>query len=591
MNIVLIVGSYYPKYSAVGKCMGNIADDICRTHNVTVLAEQNVYNQSASDMYNGHKILRVSTKRATSDLNNQFLKSKNERPGFLYDVIREKNRVFGVLKRLLSYKTIDGELERKYIEALNSIDEKIDIIIPACRPFESITAALEYKKKHLDTEIIPFVFDLFANNINLNINSVNLKIKRKANTALEREMFIHSKAVLCVDNWTKYIHTQFADFEPKAFRVEHPLLLDKRRSIPNRDGSNIHIFHSEPIKNITQIHTGILEIIHGIPDNHLVFDFFGNGDISALLDKYNQRNNISYSQDLSLSDIDTLQNNADCILLAGNKHDEYQKRLNRVLTAVLSGKPIIYLKSDPSDPVLALLDRYPNKIVVDSSEADACDAIKTFIVDNYQRKLAFNDIYHMLLNDDPAVLDSFIQYANDNHRDFNIIFAGALHTGYVEPNYILKALSEPMLARVNAVFYSSGSGVKALDTCGLNNVRHFEWVSRDELENIYYNADALLSISEKSGTQISSKIFDYMSFDKPIIHIYFHDDDVNLKYLRHYNNCLCLKGESVREIDLKILLIFLLTKDSRQSWPIHEKVLLECTPGYICSLIESIIQA
>lgn len=43
--------------------------------------------------------------------------------------------------------------------------------------------------------------------------------------------------------------------------------------------------------------------------------------------------------------------------------------------------------------------------------------------------------------------------------------------------------------------------------------------------------------------QISSKIFEYMSMGKPILHIYYSDTDVNLSYLKRYPLALCLKAD------------------------------------------------
>ena len=48
-NIVIIVGSYFPNYSAVGKCMGNIADVLAQKNSVTVICEQNILTQKQTE--------------------------------------------------------------------------------------------------------------------------------------------------------------------------------------------------------------------------------------------------------------------------------------------------------------------------------------------------------------------------------------------------------------------------------------------------------------------------------------------------------------------------------------------------------------
>ena len=53
----------------------------------------------------------------------------------------------------------------------------------------------------------------------------------------------------------------------------------------------------------------------------------------------------------------------------------------------------------------------------------------------------------------------------------------------------------------------------------------------------------LISVAERSGLQLSSKIFDYISQGKPIIHFYKSDVDVNCKVLQNYPLVLCIKED------------------------------------------------
>ena len=42
---------------------------------------------------------------------------------------------------------------------------------------------------------------------------------------------------------------------------------------------------------------------------------------------------------------------------------------------------------------------------------------------------------------------------------------------------------------------------------------------------------------------MSSKIFSYIATGKPIVHIYYAEDDVNVAYLKHYPLALCLHAK------------------------------------------------
>ena len=60
MHIVFIVGSYYPNYSAVGKCVGNVADVLAKENKVTVICEKSTLDQQDKEIYNNQTILRTT---------------------------------------------------------------------------------------------------------------------------------------------------------------------------------------------------------------------------------------------------------------------------------------------------------------------------------------------------------------------------------------------------------------------------------------------------------------------------------------------------------------------------------------------------
>lgn len=115
--------------------------------------------------------------------------------------------------------------------------------------------------------------------------------------------------------------------------------------------------------------------------------------------------------------------------------------------------------------------------------------------------------------------------------------------GYVDAQYIIDIFSCELLKNCSLDFYSAGNGVEAVKKA-TKNITLKGWVDKTRLEKAYDKADAFISIAEKNGKQMSSKIFEYMSYGKPIIHIYYVDDDVNLKYLKQYSKALCIKASA-----------------------------------------------
>lgn len=140
----------------------------------------------------------------------------------------------------------------------------------------------------------------------------------------------------------------------------------------------------------------------------------------------------------------------------------------------------------------------------------------------------------------------------------------------------------------NVLFYSSGSAAIDVERAHLNNVKLSGWVSQPMLIDIYKSADCFISIAERKGKQISSKIFEYMSYGKPIIHIYFSDEDRNVQYLKSYPNAFCLKvNENDIEKDRCLVKQFIRCRRNIQVISLNESILKKCTPIYISNLLTS----
>ena len=86
---------------------------------------------------------------------------------------------------------------------------------------------------------------------------------------------------------------------------------------------------------------------------------------------------------------------------------------------------------------------------------------------------------------------------------------------------------------------------------------------------------------------MSSKIFDYMSFGKPIIHFYFNDNDVNVPWLKHYNNAFCIKISNNTKNDLsKHIGLFILSRSGRVDYSCFNDIeLMKCRPEYVAQFI------
>lgn len=73
------------------------------------------------------------------------------------------------------------------------------------------------------------------------------------------------------------------------------------------------------------------------------------------------------------------------------------------------------------------------------------------------------------------------------------------------------------------------------------------FMNHDELVEKISSADILINIGNNLSTMVPSKIFEYMSFLKPIISTYDIEDEPSVKYLNNYPMALLLSGKSTPE--------------------------------------------
>lgn len=160
-------------------------------------------------------------------------------------------------------------------------------------------------------------------------------------------------------------------------------------------------------------------------------------------------------------------------------------------------------------------------------------------------------------------------------------FTGSL-ISTVEPSYVCELLAQDACTGLTAIFHTNTS-IQARFLDGCRNVVRKNWVSVDGLERAWSEADCLLSIAEKRGRQMSSKIFSYMATGKPIVHIYYAEDDVNVSYLKRYPLALCLRAEEDSlGSNSRLLALWLVWSLGRTvPWDSIAEEFAEMLPGYV----------
>ena len=132
-----------------------------------------------------------------------------------------------------------------------------------------------------------------------------------------------------------------------------------------------------------------------------------------------------------------------------------------------------------------------------------------------------------------------------NPTKIDLVYAGSFDLKLRNPTYFFKTLEESSIKnKICLNMYTFGN-------CGAI-VGEYHRVLKDTLHDhgrvpmetafgAMNNADILVSIGNNAKNEVPSKLFDYLSFGKPIIHFYFVDEDAYIEYLRPYPYALCLK--------------------------------------------------
>lgn len=406
MHYVFIVGNYYPSYSAVGRCMGNIASELSKFNNVTVICLKNSLSQMDNEIYNNQKLIRVSTpfglkvlKETADDQTGRTVREAKRQ-------IRRFQRAAG---RLLAGSSVDNQLVSVYGRALESIDERIDVIIPTCSPFDSVVAALNYKKNHRDVVLCPCLFDLFSENNNLNLNKLNKKIKYPKNILLEKSMFEESRAVFHVDNWSSHIEKAFPSFLEKCKCIEHPLLLmdpeagAREKAVDDK----IHAVYMGVVDTKIRNPEKALAIIDRINDSNIIFDFYAYGSAQDILGLYSDKNQrIVFWGKVDSGTADKKRNDADILVSIGNS--DYSQTPSKLIEYIATGKPILHFAKDMNDPAIKLLNKYPNSMIVDVSRDTDTEEIRAFILNKSGEIVDFNEIRSIFKSADPHFITNEI---------------------------------------------------------------------------------------------------------------------------------------------------------------------------------------
>lgn len=139
----------------------------------------------------------------------------------------------------------------------------------------------------------------------------------------------------------------------------------------------------------------------------------------------------------------------------------------------------------------------------------------------------------------------------------NIVYAGYLYLPDRNPTYIIRLLSSLNNNNIRLIFIGKsdiGQIIENEKKSFNGEILKLDFLPHDQLPGILKGADALLHLGVSNDNAISGKIFEYMSYGKPIICTYFKEKEATLPYLAKYPLSCCINSTVSSFEDAKIQL-------------------------------------
>jgi len=196
----------------------------------------------------------------------------------------------------------------------------------------------------------------------------------------------------------------------------------------------------------------------------------------------------------------------------------------------------------------------------------------------------------------------FTNFNNDTKQfcnpfdKYNIqwVYSGTLYLGGRDPEYLCKIFTELNNKYNNRLhFYSRGNCehiiIKYQDKSNDTIVRH-GYVDRHEMLQAISYADILISIGNQESDMIPSKIFEYISTGKKIIHFYKSFNDSSIVYYKDYANVLLINENDNFFENINAIKKFIYHKQNDILVDNLKKIYIKNTPEYTVNFIKKILE-
>lgn len=174
----------------------------------------------------------------------------------------------------------------------------------------------------------------------------------------------------------------------------------------------------------------------------------------------------------------------------------------------------------------------------------------------------------------------------------HFVYSGSLAEAYRNPQYLCQLFTEiNKNERYCLHFYSKGceNFLEQLNEKE-NGIMLHGYVSREEALGSMLDADVLVSIGNRVSDMIPSKIFEYMSAGRKIIHLFQNEKDAALPYLKQYPYALLIDENGDFNSNVKNVIEFVNKDDPEMSFDEMASLFEENRPMYTVRQMDDILK-
>ncbi|MEA4820738.1 MAG: hypothetical protein VB122_00665, partial [Erysipelotrichales bacterium] len=241
--------------------------------------------------------------------------------------------------------------------------------------------------------------------------------------------------------------------------------------------------------------------------------------------------------------------------------------------------------------------KYKNHLLLEEQMIKS--SVRVLYVDSWivKMKKHFSKYNEKLIHvEHPLIIDHFSELSSDSKKtineDINITYTGVIDKRVRPPYNTLNIISR-MIEKDNKLkfhFYVLGNCIDEIDYYNKkypNNIYNHGQVESNIALSKIKESSILLSIGNTDVTLIPSKVFEYMSSGKPIIHFFYSEEDRVISMLKDYKLARCMnQNEKISDSEINMLIEFCNdNKIENKPFEEVERIFYKANPRFIANII------